>query len=57
MEYEIKGTDMPMLEVRLHQGEAMYTEFGRHVLDERGHRHGDERARRAGQDARPGALR
>ena len=28
MEYEIKGTDMPMLEVRLHQGEAMYTESG-----------------------------
>ncbi len=28
MEYEIKGTVMPMLELRLHQGEAIYTESG-----------------------------
>ncbi len=28
MEYEIKGTVLPMLEVRLRQGEALYTESG-----------------------------
>lgn len=28
MEYEIKGTVMPALEVQLHRGEAMYTESG-----------------------------
>jgi uncharacterized protein (TIGR00266 family) len=28
MEYEIKGTDMPMLEIQIRQGEAIYTESG-----------------------------